>query len=100
MPFSAEHWPSKVANIIVYLTLVSGNLYSVFGGHKDQDSPYDPHHASYVTPAPFTFGVWTVIHFLFGGLMVFQWFSEKVHDAVGWHFVLASLLTTAWLALF
>ncbi|KAF9382580.1 hypothetical protein CPB97_007058 [Podila verticillata] len=100
MPFSHEHWPSKVANIIVYLTLVSGNLYSVFGGHKDQDNPYDPVHASYVTPAPFTFGVWTVIHFLFGGLMVFQWFSEKVHDALGWHFVLASLLTTAWLALF
>ncbi|KAF9191244.1 hypothetical protein BGZ51_007564 [Haplosporangium sp. Z 767] len=99
MPFSHRHWPSKVANIIVYVTLLSGNLYSTFGGEKDQDSPYDSKLRSYVTPAAFTFYLWTLIHFLLGGMVIFQWFADKVHDAVGWHFVIVTILNAIWLAL-
>ncbi|KAF9434103.1 hypothetical protein BGZ76_008549 [Entomortierella beljakovae] len=99
MGFSAHHWPSKVANIIVYLTLLSGNLYSTFGGDKETDSPYDSEHKSYITPAAFTFYIWSVIYFLLGGLIIYQWFNDKVHDVVGWHFVIVSVLNAIWLAL-
>ncbi|KAG0233094.1 hypothetical protein B0O80DRAFT_65612 [Mortierella sp. GBAus27b] len=100
MAISFHHAPSKVANIIVYLTLVSGNLYSTFGGNKDQDSPYDSeHHRSYLTPAYWTFYVWTLIHLLLGGMVIYQWFNDKVHEAVGWHFVIVSVINSIWLAL-
>ncbi|KAF9281568.1 hypothetical protein BGZ68_006555 [Mortierella alpina] len=99
--FTAHHWPSKVANIIVYLTLLSGNLYSSIIANGDGvDSPYDPkHHRSYITPARFTFFIWTLIYFLLGGMVIFQWFSDRVHQAVGWHFVFVSILNAIWLAL-
>ncbi|KAF9113754.1 hypothetical protein BGX27_000859 [Mortierella sp. AM989] len=99
MGFSLHNWPSKVANIVVYLTLLTGNIYSTFGGGKDQDSPFDSEHKSYITPAPFTFYVWSVIYFLLGGMIIYQWFNDRVHQAVGWHFVFVSILNAIWLAL-
>ncbi|KAG0364697.1 hypothetical protein BGZ54_007254, partial [Gamsiella multidivaricata] len=99
MGIQFEHWPSKVANILVYVTLLSGNLYSTFGGDKDTDSPYDSKHESYITPASFTFYIWTLIHTLLGGMVIFQWFTDKVHQAAGWHFVTASIFNAIWLAL-
>ncbi|KAG0225703.1 hypothetical protein BGW41_004578 [Actinomortierella wolfii] len=99
MPISFHHWPSKVLNIVVYFTLLSGNLYSAFGGDKDHDSPYFSHHQSYITPASFVFFIWTLIHFLLGGMVIYQWFTDKVHQAVGWHFILASVFNAIWLGL-
>ncbi|KAG0045487.1 hypothetical protein BGZ83_009325 [Gryganskiella cystojenkinii] len=99
MSIQLHHWPSKVANILVYALLLSGNLYSTFGGDKNSDSPYDSKHKSYITPASFTFYVWSLIHLLLLGLIVFQWFTDKVHQAVGWHFVAASVFNAIWLAL-
>ncbi|KAF9998581.1 hypothetical protein BGZ80_006747, partial [Entomortierella chlamydospora] len=99
MAIQFHHWPSKIANIIVYVTLLSGNLYSTFGGDKETDSPYDSKYKSYITPASFTFLIWTLIHFLLGGMVIFQWFTPKVHEAVGWHFVSASIFNAIWLAL-
>lgn len=99
MAIDFSHWPSKVANILVYVTLLSGNLYSTFGGDQDQDSPYDSKHQSYITPASFTFYIWTLIHFLLGGMVVYQWFTDKIHQAVGWHFVMASVFNALWLGL-
>ncbi|KAF9943001.1 hypothetical protein BGZ75_001900 [Mortierella antarctica] len=94
MGIEFEHWPSKVINIIVYVTLLSGNLYSSFGG----DSAYSKH-KSYISPAHFTFLIWTLIHVLLGGMVVFQWFTDKVHQAAGWHFVTAAIFNAIWLAL-
>ncbi|KAG0306304.1 hypothetical protein BGZ99_001802 [Dissophora globulifera] len=101
MAIQFHHWPSKVANILVYVTLLSGNLYSTFGRHEDDgtDSPYDSKHRSYITPAPFTFYIWTLMHLLLGGMVIFQWFTDKVDQAVGWHFVFASIFNAIWLAL-
>ncbi|KAF9393551.1 hypothetical protein CPC16_001738 [Podila verticillata] len=99
MPIDFTHWPSKVANIIVYVALLSGNLYSTFGSDKDAESPYHSQHQSYITPAPYTFYMWTVIHFLLGGMVVYQWFTDKVHQATSWHFCVASIMNAAWLAL-
>lgn len=46
--------------------------------------------------------VWTLIHILLGGFVIYQWF-DQAHEAaihgVGWHFVISVLLSSAWLAL-
>ncbi|KAF9924995.1 hypothetical protein FBU30_005159 [Linnemannia zychae] len=99
MAIEFHHWPSKVCNILVYVTLLSGNLYSAINGSEDQDSPYDSRNKSYITPASFTFLIWTLIHFLLGGMVVYQWFNDKIYQAVGWHFVIASVFNALWLAL-
>jgi len=99
MAIEFSHWPYKVANILVYVTLLSGNLYSTFGGDQNQDSPYDSKHRSYITPASFTFYIWTLIHFLLGGMVIYQWFTDKIHQAVGSHFVTASVFNALWLGL-
>ncbi|KAG0244385.1 hypothetical protein B0O80DRAFT_448966 [Mortierella sp. GBAus27b] len=93
MAIEFDHAFSKIANIIVYLTLLSGTIYSTFGSDSDSE------HQSYITPAPFTFYIWTIVHFLLGGMVVYQWFTDKVHEAVGWHFVTASIFNAIWLAL-
>ncbi|KAF9578044.1 hypothetical protein BGW38_006383 [Lunasporangiospora selenospora] len=96
-----RHWPVKVANMIVYLTLLSGSLYSAFGTDHDhgKDSPYDSEHQSYITPAPFTFFVWTAIYVLLGGMVIYQWFSEMVYEVTSWYFIAASVFNGVWLAL-
>ncbi|KAG0380040.1 hypothetical protein BGX24_010454 [Mortierella sp. AD032] len=99
MAITFNHWPSKVSNILVYVTLLSGNLYSTFSGDKNQDSPYDSEHKSYISPAHFTFYLWSLVHLLFGGMVVYQWFNDKVHQTIGWHFVFVSILNAIWLAL-
>ncbi|KAG0212843.1 hypothetical protein BGX28_005499 [Mortierella sp. GBA30] len=99
MPITTHHWPSKVANIVVYLALLSGNLYSTISSGEGTDSPYNSKHQSYVTPASFTLYLWTLVHFLLGGMVVYQWFSDKVHQVVGWHFVIVTILNSIWLAL-
>ncbi|CAI2172168.1 10552_t:CDS:2 [Funneliformis geosporum] len=66
------------------------------------DSPYREKHPTYISPAPFVFGVWGLIHFLLGGFVIYQFFSsnqELVEDGIHWHFVGISLLNTLWLAL-
>ncbi|KAK3807594.1 MAG: hypothetical protein J3Q66DRAFT_444709 [Benniella sp.] len=93
MALDLHHPFAKIANVIVYLTLLSGTLYSTFAGGASPD------HESYISPAPFTFYIWTIIHFLLGGMIVYQWFTDKVYDAVRWHFVTASIFNAIWLAL-
>jgi len=93
MALDLHHPFAKIANVIVYLTLLSGTLYSTFAGGASPD------HESYISPAAFTFYIWTVIHFLLGGMIVYQWFTDKVYDAVRWHFVTASIFNAIWLAL-
>ncbi|KAF9933380.1 hypothetical protein BGZ65_004150 [Modicella reniformis] len=93
--FTFHHPANKIANVLVYLTLLSGNIYSTFGVDHGQESKY----LSYITPAPWTFLIWTVIHFLLGGMIVYQFFNDKLYDAVSWHFVWISIINSIWLAL-
>lgn len=91
----------KLSNVLVYIFLLGSNIYSVAGPQKD-DSPYHDNHPTYITPAPFVFGIWAVIHFLFGGFIIYQFFSaatETVVDGINWHFVGISLLNSLWLYL-
>jgi len=91
----------KISNLLVYVFLFGATVYSGLGP-DNEDSPYHNNHPTYISPAPFVFGVWGLIHFLLGGFVIYQFFGsaeELIVDGVNWHFVGISLLNTLWLAL-
>jgi hypothetical protein len=90
----------KIANLAVYFFLLSANVYSAYG--PEEGSPYLDAIKTYITPAPFVFLVWGVIHLLLAGFVIYQFFSrasETVVDGIGWHFVFITLWNSAWLVL-
>jgi len=92
---------AKIANLLAYIFLLGANVYSGLGPDKE-DSPYRESHPTYITPAPFVFGVWGLIHFLLGGYVIYQFFASNpgiIEDSIGWHFVCIALLNSLWLAL-
>ncbi|CAG8684290.1 1447_t:CDS:2 [Gigaspora margarita] len=91
----------KILNILAYVFLLSANIYSGLEGDKS-GSPYHNSHETYITPAPFVFGVWGLIHLLFGGFVIYQFWdsaNEVVVKVVHWHFIIITLLNTLWLTL-
>ncbi|CAG8702885.1 14515_t:CDS:2, partial [Cetraspora pellucida] len=90
----------KVLNVLSYIFFLTANIYSVFEGDGSQ-SPYHGSHKTYISPAPFVFGVWGLIHFLLGGFVIYQFFpaaNDVVVDGIHWHFIGISLLNGLWLA--
>jgi hypothetical protein len=91
----------KISNLLAFIFLVGANVYSGLGPEKD-DSPYHENHPTYITPAPFVFGVLGLIQFLLGGFVIYQFFSsnpEVVVDGISWHFIGVILLNSLWLFL-
>lgn len=97
---SFNQWAIRITNVLVYFFLLTANVYSVYG--PESGSPYVDAKKTYITPAPFVFFVWGIIHFLFAGFVIYQFFgqaTETVVDGVGWQFVFISIWNTVWLAL-
>ncbi|KAI8336804.1 hypothetical protein BC941DRAFT_376752 [Chlamydoabsidia padenii] len=92
------HIFQKVANVIVYLFFLSATVYSLVSPPNGDAGGGQ----TYITPSFWVSYIWTLIHILLGGFVIFQWF-EAAHDAaihgVGWHFVISVLLSSAWLGL-
>jgi len=91
----------KISNLVVYIFLLSATLYSALGPEQSRDdSPYHDK-PTYISPAPFVFGVWGLIHFLLGGFVIYQFFGahDIIVDGINWHFVGITLLNSLWLAL-
>ncbi|KAJ3332324.1 hypothetical protein HDU76_000604 [Blyttiomyces sp. JEL0837] len=97
---STQPFVLRVANTLVYFFFLGSHLYSTFGPNHNSD--YYNGHPTYLTPASWAFAVWSLIHFLFGGFVLWQWFPETediiVHAYGAW-FALAGLLTSVQLAL-
>ncbi|GAA5799611.1 hypothetical protein EDC94DRAFT_597963 [Helicostylum pulchrum] len=96
----SKHIFQKVANVLVYLFFLSATVYTLVGPSPDDGVIFDGQ--TYITPSYWIEYVWTLIHLLLGGFVIYQWF-EPAHEAaihgVGWHFVISVLLSSAWLAL-
>ncbi|KAI9340650.1 hypothetical protein DFJ73DRAFT_844587 [Zopfochytrium polystomum] len=88
----------RVANTLVYLFFLGTNIYSTYGHEGDL---YDDHQ-TYLSPANFVFYAWGLIHILFGGFVIWQWFPETeeiVEHAFGAWFAVAGLLVAVQLDL-
>lgn len=76
----------KVVNVVAYVFFTSGNVYSHIG-------PAGSHGAAaretYLTPESWIFGIWSVIHLGFFGMIIYQ-FTEggynHVIKGIGWRF--------------
>ncbi|KIP11518.1 hypothetical protein PHLGIDRAFT_27792 [Phlebiopsis gigantea 11061_1 CR5-6] len=88
----------KIANVLVYFLFLGSNIYTVAG-------PSDVYYTgkeTYITPAPWAFLIWSVIHVLLLGTIIYQ-FTEAGHrtviDGISWRFPLLAVLNVVYVSL-
>jgi len=86
----------QITNIIVYFLFLGSNVYAVAApgvpGGKE----------TYLTPAPWAFYIWSFIHTLFLGTIVYQFFPDgkaTIIHAIRWRFSLLALINTIYVNL-
>ncbi|TFK53867.1 hypothetical protein OE88DRAFT_1654211 [Heliocybe sulcata] len=98
----ADSWKDgillKIVNVVVYLLFLGSNVYTV----AQPSGPYFSGKETYITPAPWAFGIWSLIHLLLLGTVVYQFFSggkTVIIDGIGWRFPLLAVLNAAYVNL-
>jgi len=95
---ATSHLIKKILNVIAFLLFFSSSLLSALGpGH------YYGHKETYITPAAYSFWVWTLIDILLLGLVIYQFFpggSELVVDLIGWRFIIIGVLNAIFVHLY
>lgn len=83
----------KLVNIVMYFFFLGSNVYTVAG----PEGIYHSGRETYFTPAPYAFGIWSLIHFLLLGTIIYQFNNEgkkTIIDGVGWRFPLLAALNS------
>jgi hypothetical protein len=81
----------KVVNILAYVFLAGSNIATVVG----PQNPYGSGKETYITPAPYAFYVWGVIHLLLLGYVIYQFTpagKRTIIDGISWRFPLLLIL--------
>ncbi|KAJ7647587.1 hypothetical protein FB45DRAFT_893845 [Roridomyces roridus] len=88
----------KVVNVLAYFLFLGSNAYSVAGG------AYGLGRESYFTPAPWAFAIWSLIHLLLLGTIIYQFFDSGkgvIIDGISWRLpllaVLQSIYVNVWI---
>ncbi|KIY43285.1 hypothetical protein FISHEDRAFT_78630 [Fistulina hepatica ATCC 64428] len=88
----------KVSNVLVYVLLLGSNVYSIAG----PSDIYFSGRETYVTPAPWTYLIWSIIHLLLLGTVIYQFFprgKEVIVDGISWRFALLGVLSSIYVNL-
>ncbi|TEB37499.1 hypothetical protein FA13DRAFT_1726609 [Coprinellus micaceus] len=88
----------KITNILVYFLFLGSNIYTVAA----PSSIYYNGRETYVTPAPWAFLIWTLIHALLLGTVIYQFFpagKATIVDAIAWRFPLLAILNAVYINL-
>jgi len=92
-----HHWKDgiflKIVNVIVFFLFLGSNIYTVAG----PSDAYRHSKETYLTPASWTFLIWSLIHFLLLGFVLYQFTDagkKVVIDGIGWRFPLLAVLNT------
>jgi len=83
----------KIVNILVYILFLGSNVYTVAG----PEEIYRSGRETYFTPASYAFGIWTLIHLLLLGYVIYQFFPSGYNviiEGVSWRFPLLAVLTS------
>jgi hypothetical protein len=86
----------KIVNVVVYFLFLGSNIYTVAG----PEDIYRSGKETYFTPSWWTFGIWSLIHLLLLGYVIFQFFDEGkriVVDGIGWRFPLLAILNAIYI---
>jgi len=85
----------KITNVVVYFAFLGSNIYTVAG----PEGVYRSGKETYFTPAPYAFAIWSLIHLLLLGYIVYQ-FTENgrktIIDGIGWRFPLLAVLNVVY----
>lgn len=88
------HWKDnlllKVINIVTFLLFTGANSYGALPPF------FEPQHYTYLSPEPWIYGTWGIIHTLLIGLLFYQFTEIGYHtiiEGVGWRFPLLAILT-------
>lgn len=80
-----------VAMVVVNILAATG----VLGGITTK--AVSDRYASYLTPVPMSFGIWSVIYVLVGFVVLYQMFKSEVMDKLGNLFMLSCIANIAWI---
>jgi len=88
----------KVVNVVVYFAFLGSNIYTVAGPEGVHRSGKE----TYFTPAPYAFAIWSLIHLLLLGFIVYQFFEngkKTIIDGIGWRFPVLAVLNLTYVNL-
>ncbi|KAG2124560.1 hypothetical protein BD769DRAFT_1467689 [Suillus cothurnatus] len=88
----------KIVNIIVYFLFLGSNVYTVAAPHDIYFSGRE----TYVTPAPWAFLIWSLIHLLLLGTIIYQFTApgkKVIIDGISWRFPLLGVLNAIYVHL-
>jgi len=83
----------KVTNVIVYFVFLGLNI-STF-----PEGVYTQGKETYITPSPWAFLIWSLIHLLLLGTIIYQFTPEGkkvIIDGISWRFALLAILNAAY----
>lgn len=78
----------KIVNIVLFATQLGGNVYSFTGEYGKQ---------TYITPAAYAYYVWSLIHLLLLGFVIYQFFDsgkKLIIDKIAWRFALLAIFSS------
>ncbi|KAF8637991.1 hypothetical protein AX16_010623 [Volvariella volvacea WC 439] len=91
----ADSWKDgivlKLVNVLVYFLFLGSNIYTVTGS----SAIYYSARETYITPAPWAFLIWSLIHLLLLGTIIYQFTAQGkrvIIDGVSWRFPLLGVL--------
>ncbi|KAF8160930.1 hypothetical protein B0H34DRAFT_358086 [Crassisporium funariophilum] len=88
----------KIVNILVYFVFLGSNIYTV----ASPSSIYYYGKETYITPAPWAFLIWSLIHILLLGTVIYQFFpagKKVIIDGISWRFPLLAILNAIYVNL-
>jgi len=88
----------KIINVIVFLIFLGSNIYTIAA----PSDIYFSGKETYITPAPWAFLIWSLIHLLLLGTIIYQFFPNGktiVIDSISWRFPLLVILNAIYVNL-
>jgi len=84
----------KIVNVLVYFLFLGSNIYTVSSGAVHYGGK-----ETYITPAPWAFTIWSLIHLLLLGTVIYQFTAagkSVVIDGISWRFPLLVVLNAVY----
>ncbi|KAG6866644.1 hypothetical protein C0991_000754 [Blastosporella zonata] len=98
----ADSWTDgillKIVNLITYFLFLGSNIYTV----ASPAGIYFHGKETYLTPAPWAFLIWSLIHILLLGTVIYQFFpsgKRVIIDSISWRFPLLAVLNSIYVNL-
>ncbi|KAG6898134.1 hypothetical protein C0992_004850 [Termitomyces sp. T32_za158] len=98
----ADSWTDglllKIVNLLTYFFFLGSNIYTV----ASPAGIYFHGKETYLTPAPWAFLIWSLIHLLLLGTVIYQFFpagKRVIVDGISWRFPLLAILNSIYVNL-